>query len=155
MSFWRGGRMHIPDAEPSPQPDDEAAVLEKVAEQVVKRSMTVPAIIFFESVKPMNFIGSQAMVFFEPIVQSVFNFKDYDTLRQALEKRETLENLIQRIEALDAVHIEREKRIKAFYKQEQKKWKWYQRYLGLFPPRVKIPDEVLNPPVLKPTDDKK
>jgi len=112
--------------------------------------MTVPAIIFFESVKPMNFIGSQAMVFFEPIVQGLFEFKDYTTFRQALEKRTTLEILIQRIEALDAVHVAREKRIKAFYKQEKKKWKWYQRYLGLFPPRTKIPDEVINGPEEEP-----
>jgi len=31
-------------------------------------------------------------------------------------------------------------------KVEKKKWKWYQRYLGLFTPKVKIPEEVLNDP---------
>ena len=108
--------------------------------------MTVPAILFLESVKPLNFIGSQAMVFFEPIVQTVFNIKDYDTLRQALEKRQTIEILLLKIEAMDAVALQREKRIKAYYKEEKKKWKWYQRYLGVFLPKVKIPDEVLNGP---------
>ena len=145
MSLWPS-RIDPPEPDKPALPEEEAAVLEKVAHQVVKRGMTVPAIIFFESVKPMNFIGSQAMVFFEPIVQGLFEFKDYTTLRQALEKRTTLEILIQRIEALDAVHVAREKRIKAFYKQEKKKWKWYQRYLGLFLPKVTIPDDVLNGP---------
>jgi len=145
MSLWRGP-VEPPEPERPALPEEEAAVIEKVAQQVVKRGMTVPAIIFFESVKPMNFIGSQAMVFFEPIVQGLFEFKDFTTFRQALEKRTTLEILIQRIEALDAIHIAREKRIKAFFKQEKKKWKWYQRYLGLFPPKTKIPDEVLNGP---------
>ena len=149
MSLWRG-HVEPPEPERPALPEEEAAVIEKVAQQVVKRGMTVPAIIFFESVKPMNFIGSQAMVFFEPIVQGLFEFKDYTTFRQALEKRTTLEILIQRIEALDAVHVAREKRIKAFYKQEKKKWKWYQRYLGLFPPRTKIPDEVINGPEEEP-----
>lgn len=149
MSFWKGGPVDVPDSGHDALPEEEAAVIEKVAHQVVKRSMTVPAIIFFESVKPMNFIGSQAMVFFEPMVQSIFEFKDYNTLRQALEKRQTLEILIQRIEALDAVYLAREKRVKAFLKEEKKKWKWYQRYLGLFPPKVKIPDEILNGPELK------
>jgi hypothetical protein len=135
-----------PGPEGSILPEEEAAVIEKLAKKVVEKSMTVPAIIFLESVKPLNFIGSQAMVFFEPIIQTVFNFRDYDTLRTALEKRPTIEILIQRIEALDAVALVREKRIKAYLKVEKKKWKWYQRYLGLFTPKVSIPDSVLNPP---------
>ncbi|MFQ6008563.1 MAG: hypothetical protein ACE5K8_06370, partial [Candidatus Zixiibacteriota bacterium] len=100
--------------------------------------------------KPLNFIGSQAMVFFEPIVQSLFNFKDYDTFRSALEKRESIEILLLKIEELDAVASEREKRIKKFLKAEKKKWKWYQRWLGIFPPKVQIPDDVLNPPSEQP-----
>lgn len=127
-------------------PDEELAIIEKVARKVVDRGMTVPAIIFLESVKPLNFIGSQALVFFEPIVQTVFNFRDYDTFRSALEKRPSIELLIQKIEAYDADSLIREKRIKAYMKQEKKKWKWYQRYLGVFTPRVEIPDSVLNPP---------
>ncbi len=143
MSIFRDA-MKVP--EQTPLPEEELAVLEKVAKKVVEKSMTVPAIVFLESVKPLNFVGSQAMVFFEPIVQSLFNLKDYDTFRTALEKRQTLEILIQRIEAMDSVAQAREKRIKAFMKEEKKKWKWYQRYVGIFLPKVTIPDEVINPP---------
>jgi hypothetical protein len=151
MSFWKpGAGADVPESGSKPLPDEELAVLDKLAGKVVEKGMTVPAIIFLESVKPLNFIGSQAMVFFEPIVQTVFNIKDYDTLRQALEKRETLEILLQKIEARDAISQEREKRIKAFYKQEKKKWKWYQRYLGIFLPKVTLPDEVVNGPAPAP-----
>ncbi|HEX2897304.1 MAG TPA: hypothetical protein VHP63_04555, partial [candidate division Zixibacteria bacterium] len=87
-------------------------------------------------------ISSQAMVFFEPIVQSVFNFKDYDTMRVALEKRETLEILLVKIEKYDAISLEREKRVKKFLKEEKKKWKWYQRWLGIMTPKVELPEEV-------------
>jgi hypothetical protein len=145
MSFLKGG-VDLPDPEQSPLPEDEHAVLEKLAKKTVEKRMAIPAIIFLESIKPLNFIGSQFMVFFEPIVQTVFNFKDYNTLRSALEKRETIEILITKIEAYDAVSLKKEKKIKKFMKEEKKKWKWYQRYLGLFTPRVKIPDEVLNDP---------
>jgi len=137
---------NMPDPEKPPLPEEEDAVLEKLAKKVVEWRMAVPAIIALESVKPLNFIGSQAMVFFEPIIQAVFNIKDYDTFRIALEKRETIEILLLKIEKHDAVAVKREKRIKKFMKVEKKKWKWYQRYLGLFLPKVKIPDEVLNPP---------
>ena len=135
----------FPDPEKPALPAEEDAVLEKLAKKVVEWKMSVPAILALESVKPLNFIGSQTMVFFEPIIQAVFNIKDYDTFRCALEKRETLEILLLKIEDHDAIAHSREKRIKKFMKIEKKKWKWYQRYLGVFLPKVTIPDDVLNP----------
>jgi hypothetical protein len=104
--------------------------------------MTVPSILFLESIKPMNFIASQVMVFFEPIVQTIFNFKDYENLRTALEKRDSIEKLVVLIEEYDAIALRREKIVKKYYKEQKKKWKWYQRYLGIFPPRVEYPDEL-------------
>lgn len=133
-------------------PEEELVVIEKVARKVVDKGMTVPAILFLESVKPLNFISAQAMIFFEPIVQTIFNIRDYNTFRTALEKRPSIELLIQKIEAFDAVALSQEKRIKEYMKIERKKWKWYQRWLGLFTPRVVIPEEVLNPP--KPAEPK-
>ncbi len=106
MSFFKpGSGSDVPEKGNEALPEDESRVLDKLAGKVVEKGMTVPAILFLESVKPLNFIGSQAMVFFEPIVQTVFNIKDYDTLRQALEKRQTIEILLQKIEALDAVAL--------------------------------------------------
>ncbi len=142
MGFFRGS-MELPDPERTNLPEEENAVLEKLAIKVVDRGMTVPAILFLESVKPLNYISAQAMVFFEPMVQSVFNFKDYDTMRVALEKRETLEILLLKIEKHDAISLEREKRLKKFLKTEKKKWKWYQRWLGIITPKVELPEEVL------------
>jgi hypothetical protein len=142
--FFKGGT-EIPDSEQKALPAEEEAVLEKVAHKVVDRRMAVPAIVFLESVKPLNFIGSQALVFFEPIVQTLFNFKDYDTFRCALEKRESIEILLLKIEEYDAITSRREKRIKKYLKVEKKKWKWYQRWLGILTPKVQIPEEVLNP----------
>ena len=142
--FFKGGT-ELPDPEQKALPAEEEAVLEKVAHKVVERRMAVPAIVFLESVKPLNFIGSQALVFFEPIVQTLFNFKDYDTFRQALEKRESIEILLLKIEELDSIFSQRERRIKKFLKVEKKKWKWYQRWLGILTPKVQIPEDVLNP----------
>ncbi len=158
MNFFRGffkGSTELPDPEKRALPVEEEAVLEKVARKVVDRRMAVPAIVFLESVKPLNFIGSQALVFFEPIVQTLFNLKDYDTFRQALEKRESIEILILKIEEYDAISAQREKRIKKFLKAKKKKWKWYQRWLGIATPRVQIPDDVLNPPTKEETKQDK
>lgn len=158
MSIFRGfqkGGAELPEPEKKALPAEEEAVLEKVARKVVERRMAVPTIVFLESVKPLNFIGSQVLVFFEPIIQTLFNFKDYDNFRQALEKRESIEIMLLKIEELDAAASKREKRIKKFMKVEKKKWKWYQRWLGIFTPKVQIPDDVLNPsPEENPQEDK-
>jgi hypothetical protein len=151
VSLFRSGS-ELPNPDLDPLSEEERVVLDKLAKQVVKRGMTVPAIVFLESVKPLNFIASQAMVFFEPIVQAIFSIRDYNTFRSALEKRETIEILLLKIEALDAVAVEREKRIKKYVKRQKKDWKWYQR-LGLFAPRIDIPEEIVNPPSEKPSDE--
>ena len=143
MGFFSRGSVEFPEPEEKRLPEEEEAVLDKLAHKVVDKGWTVVAILFLESVKPLNYIGSQTMVFFEPIVQSIFNFRDYDTLRTALEKRETLEILLTKIEKYDAVALVKEKRLKKFLKQERKKWKWYQRWLGIATPKVEPPEEIL------------
>jgi hypothetical protein len=89
--------------------DHEKELLDKLARKVVHWKMSVPAIMALESVKPLNYIGSQAMVFFEPMVQTIFNLADYDTMRQMLERRETIEMLLLRIEHFDAIAKRKEK----------------------------------------------
>jgi hypothetical protein len=42
---------------------EDLALLERVADAVVKRGMTAPATVFLESLGPMNFLGSQALYF--------------------------------------------------------------------------------------------
>ena len=149
MSLFKGN-IDVPDPDNTSLTAEEEAILDKLANKAVERGMAMPAILFLESVKPLNFIASQTMVFFEPIIQTIFNFKDYNTLRTALERRESIEILLLKIEKYDAVAMDRDKRIKKYMKQVKKDWTWYQRYLGVFCPKVKIPDEVLNPPEEKP-----
>lgn len=126
--------------------EDENAVIDKLAKFTVRRGMSVPAILFLESIKPLNFIASQVLVFFQPIISMAFNLADYDHLRTALEKRESVEILLQRVEKYDAVEVARDRRIKKYLREQKKSWKWYQRYLGLFEPKVTIPEEILNRP---------
>lgn len=123
-------------------PPEEEAVLEMVAKKVVAWRMAVPAILFLESVKPLNYIGSQMMVFFEPIM-SIFSIKEYNNFRLAMERRENVENLLKKIEKYDAAAYRREKLYRKKLRQERKKWTWYQRYLGIKRPQIKLdPDEL-------------
>ncbi len=76
-------------------------LIEKVARRVVDWRMSIPAIVVLESGKPLSFVASQVLVFFEPIVQSIFTIKDYDRFIRLLEDRDKVELLIQRIEQLE------------------------------------------------------
>ncbi len=99
-------------------------ILTKIAQKVVSWKMSVPAILFLESVKPLNYVGSQMMAFFEPFVQAVFSWKDYDEIRMMMEERGTVEKLLQRIEAVDSEAQEKEKASKQERKlQRKKQWR--------------------------------
>jgi hypothetical protein len=69
----------------------------------VRHRMTVPAIFFLESVKPLSFVGSQALHFFEPMVHAFFQVRDYERFAMMMERRENLEALLVRIEERDDV----------------------------------------------------
>ena len=138
-----------PSAAESEQiPDEEFRVLDKLAEKIVEWRMAAPALMTLETSKPLNYIASQGMVFFgpiiDPMVQMFFNFHDYDILRQALERRSNIENLMQMIERYDAHAGVYDRMVKKFFKSEKKKWKWYQRYFGINAPKIEPPDQIKN-----------
>ena len=81
-----------------PLSSEDQALLERVAVVVVDRGMAVPAVVFLESVGPMNFLGSQAIHFFTPLLEVVFPQRDVERVAQLLERRDTLPRLTVLIE---------------------------------------------------------
>ena len=80
--------------------DEERALLDRLADGITRRGLTTPALFFLESMKPMGFIASQALVFFRPIVETIApNPKTYDLLTRILERRGSVELLLRRLEA--------------------------------------------------------
>ena len=106
--------------EATPLTPKQEEILDRIAYKVVQWRMTVPAILFLESVKPLNFVGSQMLVFFEPFVQAVFTVRDYNEFVRMMEERENVERLLQRIEKLDAEMLQKEKEEKRKRKEERK-----------------------------------
>jgi len=76
-------------------------ILTKIAQKVVDLKLTPVAIVMLESSKPLSFVGSQLMIFLQPVVTSVFPFHQYDEVAALLEDRANVEALIQRIEKLE------------------------------------------------------
>lgn len=86
---------------------EDEELLAKLAEGIVSRRLTAPAIAFLESVKPLNFLGSQAMLFFRPIVGAIFPTRVYDQIEKILEKRSGIEHLLSAIERVEGVKNEK------------------------------------------------
>ena len=77
---------------------DDLALLERVADAVVKRGMAAPATVFLESLGPMNFLGSQALYFLTPIIEWAFHAKEVEQVARLLERRDTISRLLALIE---------------------------------------------------------
>ncbi|MCF7811559.1 hypothetical protein K9N50_11290 [bacterium] len=91
--------------------DHQKALLDKMADKIVRLHMSVPAILFLESVRPMNYVGSQVMVFFQPLVRVFFGLPEWDELRLILERRESIGYFLDLIERKEGdVLLEEEKK---------------------------------------------
>src|SRR3990172_724661 len=93
--------------------DRQRDLMNRLAERVVQMRMTTPAILFLESVRPLNYVGSQVMVFFAPIVRGFFGLPEWDELRMVLERRESIGYFLELIEAKESEVLAKEERIKA------------------------------------------
>jgi len=80
--------------------DEDNQLLEKISNFLIKKRMTVPALMFLETVKPLNFVGSSMMTFFKPTLGAVLNKFEYERLESLLEKRCGIEILIEKIDEL-------------------------------------------------------
>lgn len=95
----------------------QGELLEKVARRVVDLRVSAMAIFLLEATKPLSFLGSQLLVFFNPIIQPIFNFKDYEEVTEMIENRDNIEFLIQRIERLQDAQIQKDRELKKARKE--------------------------------------
>ncbi len=80
-------------------------LISKVAKRVVELRLTPIAIVLLESSKPLSFLASQVLVFFQPIVTSILPLASYESFITLLENRDNLEKLIQSIEKEEDIKI--------------------------------------------------
>ena len=85
-------------SESAPLTPEDLALLERVAARVVELRLEVPAVLTLESVRPLSFVASQAMFFFQPLVQALLRFGEYQRFAALAERREALEALTTLIE---------------------------------------------------------
>lgn len=74
--------------------EEERALAARMADFVVRRQMTTPALMVLEAGRPFNFIGSQFLAFLSPFVTLIFSGEEYGRFVRFLEKRQSVQTLI-------------------------------------------------------------
>jgi len=113
----------VPDEQPADEEgsvDEDQELINKVAGKIVRMRMTIPAIFFLESSKPLAFLGSQLLIFFEPFIQTLFNIRQYQRFAILMEHHENWERLIRKMEDLEAEYTEKEKKEKEEKRKKKK-----------------------------------
>jgi hypothetical protein len=98
------------DEEENWEPNErQKIIVEKLAVWVVNHRLTLPAVMTLESVTPLNFLGSQTMVFFHPFVSAFLNTGDYKEFQEMLEYRKSIQYMIQVLETRDEEFLAKQK----------------------------------------------
>jgi len=82
--------------------DDEITeFITTLAEAVVRKGMSVPAVMTLEMVKPLSFIGHSSLVVFAPILELLIDPVKMEKLQAVTADRERIEQLMTSIENLE------------------------------------------------------
>jgi len=98
--------------------EDYSDFMRSIAREIVQRQLTVPAIIFLESIKPLSFLGNQLLIFANPVVSLVVRTGNYYKFVRMIEDRENVEKLTVAIEEENAKEVERRRLLKEERRRE-------------------------------------
>ena len=85
----------------APEPDEER-LLRRMIDEIVSRGMAQPALLFLESLRPLNAVGAQAMHFLHPFASVIVQPQAYERIAAFLERRGSVEWICRAIEDADA-----------------------------------------------------
>ena len=77
--------------------EDERVLVERLAEFIVSRRMGAAATMALEAGRPLNFLGSQALVFLAPFATLIFSRTEYQRFTRMLERRQCIDLLAEAI----------------------------------------------------------
>lgn len=98
MKWWERGLQNEEILPEDIDPEEAKRILQKFADEIVKRRLTAPAIFALESSMPLNFIGSQLMIALEPFVRTIFDLPSYRKFALLMENDNNVKKLISMIE---------------------------------------------------------
>jgi hypothetical protein len=78
--------------------DQRDLLIERLAQKVSRWGLTAPAILFLEANKPFSFIGSQVLLFFQPLLGFLLGDEIMGGYAQLLEDQANVERLLHLLE---------------------------------------------------------
>jgi hypothetical protein len=112
------------------KPERAIELIEKIARFIAEKKMAPAAIMTIESLRPLNFIASQALYFLAPFAEVIFKPKEYEEFAAMMEKDEYIKLLIKRIDEIDTeMHFEERKQRRKLRKRRINKIKKFIRKL--------------------------
>lgn len=73
-------------------------LIERLVQKVSSLGLTAPAILFLEAHKPFSFIGSQALLFLQPLLGFLLGDETISQYAQLFEDQANVERLLQLLE---------------------------------------------------------
>jgi hypothetical protein len=89
--------MTLPPEQLQEQRDD---LVEQVAREIQMRGLTGPAVHFLQASRPYRPLGSNAMLFFDPVLRGLFG-GEYASASEILADDDGIEQLIARLEEIE------------------------------------------------------
>jgi len=79
----------------------DAALLDEAARRIVEMRMAVPAMMFFESIAPMNLVTANMLHMMSPVLGIALSPGLLERVALLLERRETIPDFVRRIDAAE------------------------------------------------------
>jgi hypothetical protein len=109
---WFKNAFHVDSDRPIEPSETQKNALDKLCQGIIRRGLTTPAIIGVEMGRPLNFIGSQTMHFFTPLISAFVPTKSWSAVAEFLEHRGSVDWIRNRIEQLENEMEETKENIK-------------------------------------------
>ncbi len=99
---WLKHAFHVEDESVINPTDSQKQALDLLCRGIIRRGLTTPAIIGVEMGRPLNFIGSQTMHFFTPLISAFVPTESWSAVAEFLEHRGSIDWIRNRIEELES-----------------------------------------------------
>lgn len=79
--------------------EERERLLDKAAQEILKRKLEMPAVLFLEMHKPLAYVSGQAAVAFSPFLIPFLGFDNVNNYSRLFSDRENIERLMKKLEA--------------------------------------------------------
>ena len=97
LRAWWSHAFAVESADDRAIDEPERELIEGVADFLVRRGLTAPAVMVLEVGRPFNFVGSQLLVFFSPFLSLIFNPEELKRFTRLLARRRAVDDLVEAI----------------------------------------------------------